>query len=128
MTLLLLMGHARPSPGITHPLEAFQQLGLLYAKPRGSDDFAGSNYVLVTSVYDDSIWVLRRKYIRNLDTLNDEIAKAVWPYTYGLFPGRPSEQSIRETIIYARIANNWDSLQPSPDWVLQFLFYSPRSI
>ena len=105
----------------TGSLEVFLQLGLLaYREPGSKDDFESSNYVLVTSVYDDSIWVLWRKYILDENTLDMDLASDVWQGDYAVFPGTPTVDMVRETIIYARIADNWADLQPSAGKALRF--------
>ena len=109
-------------------LEVFQQLGLLYSKKFGSqDEFRATNYVLVTEVYDDSIWVVWRKYIMDQNTAERDLAKDVWQGDYAVFPGMATGEGERETIIYAKVAQNWNSLQPSPDTTLGFskIRYAP---
>ena len=65
----------------------------------------------MANVYDDSLWVLWRKYIKNTETNEKLLAKNHFPAPYAIFPGTPSEQGEREPIIYARIADNWGSLR-----------------
>jgi len=104
---------------VQRSLEGFQQLGLLYWQRLGSqEDFQPSNYVLVTSVYDDSIWVIWRKFIMDQNTAEEDLAKEVWQGDYAVFPGMTAEEGERETVIYAKLADNWDSLRPSPDTAL----------
>ena len=120
-------GHASdgtPSASTTDAgsLEVFQQLGLLaYREPGSKDDFESSNYVLVTSVYDDSIWVLWRKYILDENTLDmDLTSDVVWQGNYAVFPGTPKVDGVRETIVYARLTDNWADLKPSAAKALKF--------
>ena len=101
------------------PLEAFLQLGLLYSRPESSitkktnlnsgSDWYSTNYVLVVNIHDDSIWVLWKKYILGQETAEYELAKDVWPGRYAMFPGMPMD----EAVIYARLADSWDDLNPS---------------
>ena len=111
-------------------LEVFQQLGLLYWEDIGSKSgLKPSNYILVTNVYDDSIWVIWRKYIKDQNTAEEDLAKDVWQDEYAMFPGMPTEEGLKETIIYAMVAENWDSLEPPSDDALLFshIFPAPPS-
>ena len=99
-------------------LEVFQQLGLLYWKKfapgeeyqPGEDKFQGSNYVLVTNVYDDSIWVLWNSRPMNQHTGRREPAKdrPQLQANYAIFPG--TEGPMAFTVIYAKIADSWDKI------------------
>ena len=98
----------------------FQQLGAIFEKQADSpEEFRDSNYVLVTSVYDDSIWVLWRKYVTDGESRQPLLAKDWWAgsngymgrYGYAEFPGMLTMEGERESVIYAKIANSWDSLQ-----------------
>jgi len=75
-----------------------------------------SNYVLVQNVYDDSIWVLWRKYRFYIDSADVGLAKdMLGPSAYAMFPGT---EDLEETIIYAKIADHWDML--ASDTPLEF--------
>ncbi|KAL6714228.1 hypothetical protein ACLMJK_007651 [Lecanora helva] len=105
--------------GFPKGLEVFQNLGLLFAKDMNKPGkFAETNYVLVASVYDDSLWVIWRKYIK--DDGQRLLAKDYWPGAYCAFPGIDPEGFEVGTVMYAKIADNWDSLNPSATTTLRF--------
>ena len=99
------------------PLEVFQQLGLLYWKKKDASDveIQPSNYVLVTNAYDDSIWIIWRKYFIEPVSCERLLAKEHWPSEFAVFPGMPEEQGEVDTIACARVARNWTELDPSTD-------------
>lgn len=115
------------------PLETFLQLGLLYSRPDSSitaktdlnreSGWDSTNYVLVANTQDDSIWVLWKKFILSHETAEYELAKDVWPYGYAVFPGMP----VDETVIYARLADRWDDLNPSADLHLARIVRAPSA-
>lgn len=94
------------------PLEAFQQIGLLYsckissagADPMTYEGWTESNYVLVINIQDDSIWVIWRKFVLDPNTGTYGLAKEIWRGPYAIFPDMEEEG---ETIIYAKVADNW---------------------
>lgn len=110
----------RRTPASQAPLECFHQLGGLEycnvdeaAESRICDDWHKSNYVLVRNVYDDSIWVLWRKYRYAEGSADLVLAKDVFDADeYAVFPGM---RGLEETIIYAKIADHWNLLDASLD-------------
>lgn len=113
----------------TMDLGVFQQLGLLYSRgpdnmPSEPDDEGGwscTNYVLVINVYDDSIWVLWRRYIYYPETNIYTLAKSIRNHPYAIFPGRKTgDNEENRTIICAKIADNWTALEPGDDNILRF--------
>lgn len=108
-------GTIQPEPVPQAPLEVLHQLGgIEFLSPSESTEsnkqqqWQKSNYVLVQNVYDDSIWVLWRKYRFYIDDADVGLAKDIWtPSPYAMFPGL---ENLDETIIYAKIADHWDML------------------
>ncbi len=99
-------------------LEVFHQLGLLHSYENSL--WQKTNYALVRNVYDDSIWVIWRKYILRPDTADHDLAKDVWNKEYAVFPGMEGERAI-----FARIADNWDWLRPDTDLRSSRIFRAP---
>ena len=107
------------TPPAQAPLEVFHQIGLLYSRSSSSvtphtdlDDEDGwntSNYVLIVNGYDNSIWVLWRKFVFYPESADYGLAKDIWLGEYAVFPGL---EGTWESVIFARLADNWQSLEP----------------
>lgn len=101
------------------PLEAFCQLGLLYSRPVSSiglgtdldkeEGWDATNYVLVMNVHEYSIWLLWKKFILYIMTAEYELASDAWLGRYAVLPGM---EDLDETVIFVRLADNWNALNP----------------
>ena len=109
------------TPAVQAPLEVFHQIGLLYSSSSssmslhtdldGEEGWRASIYVLVVNVYDRSIWVLWRKFVHYPDSCEHGLAKQTWLGEYAVFPGM---EGVGESVISARLADSWESLDPGP--------------
>ena len=114
------------TPAAQAPLEVFRQIGLLYSSSSssmsphtdldGEEGWRASNYVLVVNIYDRSIWVLWRNFVHYLDSCEHGLAKQICPGEYAVFPGM---EGVGESVISARLADSWESLDPGPHTTLR---------
>lgn len=96
------------------PLEVFLQLGKLYAReefPKGgiaaSEMWYETNFVLVMNLEDDSLWVIRKKFITYEWTWVKELASRTDWVEWDKFPGIPGRP-----VVFGRLASSFDALEP----------------
>ena len=99
--------------GPVAPLEVFLQLGKIYAcevtPKRKTSEFEmwyETNYVLIMNLEDDSIWVIRKKYMMDEQTSRLELASQVEPDEWDKFPGFDDTP-----VVFGRLAASFDSLE-----------------
>lgn len=112
------------------PLELFHQLGLIEYRPSGSTSteqgsWLESNYVLIRNVYDDALWVLWRKYRIDEGSPDPHLSKEVFGRgRYAVFPG---QERLDESVIYGKLAEDWDALGANVDLRLKLVVRAPSA-
>lgn len=103
--------------GPVAPLDVFLQLGKIYAceatpNPK-SQTWYETNYVLIMNLEDDSIWVIRKKYILLEQTGKLELASRADCDQWDKFPGFDYKP-----VVFGRLAASFDCLEAGEETLL----------